>query len=345
MPITVIDDPFKSLSTSLGSSIGQGINEGLTDIVSNRLRVAQQQKQRDQLKDSLQALGYTPADADRLSGLPQDILSQVIKQKVQEPSQRAYADALRAILGNEQQQQGEGESSQSLPDFSQLTGQQAKDITQLALQKRQNEEKNLATAFKETKEDRSSITNSYKAAIDQEGPLNRLEQLSQKDKLPNPTFYTLMSKAGLNIKGLTSGDAQEFEKISTNFLRFAKNIFGSRLTNYDVQSFLRTVPTLENTKEGKLRIINQMRLINEAAKIRYKAMRAIMKDNNGKPPFDLSERIEDRVGEEIDQLAKRFTSGNTFSSLPSAEQYKGKKIRDTETGEVLVSDGTQWRKA
>ena len=54
---------------------------------------------------------------------------------------------------------------------------------------------------------------------------------------------------------------------------------------------------------------------------------------------DLADRKSEKT---IDELVKRFDEIGQFSSLPAASQFKGRKIRDKDTGEILVSDGENW---
>lgn len=108
---------------------------------------------------------------------------------------------------------------------------------------------------------------------------------------------------------LLSPDSQEFRKLSNDFLKDAKETFGSRLTNYDVQTFLATVPTLSQSDEGKRRVITNLRSFNEAALLRKKAMDQIIKDNGGRRPANLDTLVEDRIAPQLDALAQKFKAG------------------------------------
>jgi len=108
---------------------------------------------------------------------------------------------------------------------------------------------------------------------------------------------------------LLSPQSQEFKKLSNDFLKDAKETFGSRLTNYDVQTFLATVPTLSQSDEGKRRVITNLRSFNEAAILRKKAMDQIIKENGGKRPANLDTLVEDRIAPQLDALAQKFKMG------------------------------------
>lgn len=104
-------------------------------------------------------------------------------------------------------------------------------------------------------------------------------------------------------------DTEEFEKLSNNFIDQAKSIFGSRITDADLKSFMSTVPTLANTDEGKKAIIRNMRVFNKAAEVKANAMKQIIKENDGKRPENLAILVEERAQANLDKLAKRFESG------------------------------------
>jgi len=108
------------------------------------------------------------------------------------------------------------------------------------------------------------------------------------------------------IQRTTSPNTEEFEKLSATFLRGAKDIFGGRFTNEEMKAYLAMIPTLANTDKGKIDIINDFELFNKAANIKYKAMNQIIKENGGKRPYDLAERVEERVQPQLDKLSYAF---------------------------------------
>jgi len=101
-------------------------------------------------------------------------------------------------------------------------------------------------------------------------------------------------------------DTEQFEKLSTDFIRDAKNVFGSRITDADLKTFLQMIPTLAQTDHGKLAIINNMKMFNEASQIKYKNMKKIIHENGGRRPDNFAILIEEKSKPELDKLAKKF---------------------------------------
>lgn len=104
---------------------------------------------------------------------------------------------------------------------------------------------------------------------------------------------------------LTATDTEEFEKLSNQFISGAKAVFGSRITDADLKAYMAQVPTLANTDEGKLKIIEDMKIANKAERVRAKAMKEIIKEY-GYRPEDLPILVEERAGKELDRLSKEF---------------------------------------
>lgn len=102
--------------------------------------------------------------------------------------------------------------------------------------------------------------------------------------------------------------AEEFEKLSAEFISGAKAIFGSRITDADLRAFMLTVPQLSNTKAGKESIIRNIQLMNKAVHLRSDAMKEIIKENKGHRPIDLAIQVEERIAPTLDKLAQEFIS-------------------------------------
>lgn len=101
-------------------------------------------------------------------------------------------------------------------------------------------------------------------------------------------------------------DTEQFEKLSNDFVRSAKSIFGSRITDADLRVFMSMIPTLSQTDKGKRDIINNMKSFNKANEVKYKTMRNIIKENKGIRPANLQELVEDRAKPELDRISQQF---------------------------------------
>ncbi len=176
--------------------------------------------------------------------------------------------------------------------------------------------------------------------------LGILEDLDKSDKLPKDLERLNVDEEGnLRLPFLASPEAQRFVKTLNEFSEGAKDTFGSRVTNFDLAQYLRRYPTLLNSKEGRRQLIQQMKVVNQINSVYYKNLKSVYDKAGGVRNIDadIAERFAEQLSEDkVSELSKKFAQIGEFSTKPNAAEFKGKKIRDKETGEVLVSDGIDW---
>lgn len=178
----------------------------------------------------------------------------------------------------------------------------------------------------------TKMNEEYKGIRESAHKLDRMEQLVKGGKLSGPKVAASLQALsegfsafvpgfgpihlpGLNFKSALKPDSEEFEKLSMDFIKNAKTIFGSRITDQDLKSFMATVPNMMMTDEGKLRLIKHMRFYNDAIRSRYDAMRGVLKKHDDYAPRNFELKIEDAASKKLDQLANEFK----FSLKPKAE--------------------------
>jgi len=173
--------------------------------------------------------------------------------------------------------------------------------------------------------------------------LNILQDLSPKvtglDRLNiNPVTGELF------IPGLASADAQRYVKTLNDFTTNAKDSYGARVTNFDLQQFMKRLPTLANSEEGRNQILKQMQIINSVNALREHTLQAIIEANGGirKIDMDEAERLADKkIAPELKKLKAEFKEldSSVNASIKNAE----KKLKDiAPKGRVAVrkADGT-----
>lgn len=178
------------------------------------------------------------------------------------------------------------------------------------------------------------IRDKYKGALEDNRSLDRMERLIETKNLSRPRFASLIGALkhgiggyiGLDLTSMLTPESQEFEKLSQGFLKGAKNIFGSRITDNDLNAFMKTIPNLSQSREGKRRIIYNMRLFNEATIAKKKAADEILNENNGHVPRNFEGLIESRAKDQLDNIAERFNAGY---QKPKKEHHK---LKDTFLG-------------
>jgi hypothetical protein len=173
-----------------------------------------------------------------------------------------------------------------------------------------------------------------------------LEGLEKSKKLPEDIErLNVDSEGNLRLPFLASPEAQRYVKTLNEFSTGAKDTFGARVTNFDLAQYLRRYPTLLNSAEGRRQLYEQMKLVNQINAVYYKNLQKVYDKAGGVRNIDAdaAERFAERLSEEkVNELASKFQDIGPFSSRPSASEFKGKKIRDKETGEIFQSNGADW---
>ena len=85
----------------------------------------------------------------------------------------------------------------------------------------------------------------------------------------------------LLIPGLASTEAQQFVKTVNDFTIQAKDSYGARVTNFDLNQFMKRLPTLANSAEGRARILEQMRIINDLNKMYESSLHDVFEQHGG----------------------------------------------------------------
>ena len=225
------------------------------------------------------------------------------------------------------------------------------NLAKIMQSQKDSSSKEKASRFKETKEARKDIVKQAQAARENDMRLGRMQELNRSGKLISGLYNDALKKFGIDFDVLKNPESIEFQKLSTDFLRNAKEIFGARVTNFEVNTFLKAIPSLSQSPEGRERIIRNLQLFNKGAQLRLNAMKDVMKENKGVPPYDLSEQIEEKIGPQLGEISEEFIKGSSltsessqvFEKLPSPKDHTGKVIRDTETGKRYKSNGKTWK--
>lgn len=173
-----------------------------------------------------------------------------------------------------------------------------------------------------------------------------LDSLNKSGKLPTDFGRLNLDKEGnLRFPFAASPEAQRFVKTLNEFSASAKDTYGARVTNFDLQQYLKRFPTLLNSEEGRRQIIEQMKIVNEINSVYYKNLQDVFSKAGGSRKIDpdvAEDLAEKRSQDAISELVKKFDSIGDFPSLPAASEFKGKKFRNRETGEIMISDGLNW---
>jgi len=167
-------------------------------------------------------------------------------------------------------------------------------------------QKEKAERFKITATERKEIADKAKSARQQLHDLDRLEELEKTGKLDTPGYVEFLKRSGIDIPALMNPESEEFQKLAAGFLRDAKSVFGSRVSNYEIEQFLKTIPSLSQSPEGRKRVIANLKYLQRGNLAYAEALKEVTKENEGIPPYDLTEQIDDRIDSKLDKISQKF---------------------------------------
>jgi len=106
--------------------------------------------------------------------------------------------------------------------------------------------------------------------------LSRLDQLNKTDKLPSGVgrWNVDYEKGEVKVPALATDETQLFAKTVNDFTTQAKDSYGARVTNFELDRFLKRLPTLANTTGGRDLILSQMKIINELNQLEAESLKA-----------------------------------------------------------------------
>jgi len=225
-----------------------------------------------------------------------------------------------------QQQQPSGIRSKSNPADARMAVQKRREEHEAMKHERDRQEKHQ----EESRTYRKELNTQRKELREDSMRLTKMKDLIKTGKLTNPSFHSAITAAGegilgphvglkFDLKHLESSESQEFEKLSTDFVKGVKNIFGGNVGNQATQTFLNTIPNLKQSNQAKAAVINNMEVLLKGKELRATTAEKIIKENKGLVPADLEFMIEERIEPQLEKLAEKFRKGVDKQKVMSEE--------------------------
>jgi hypothetical protein len=116
-----------------------------------------------------------------------------------------------------------------------------------------------------------------------------------------------------------------------------------------IEAAQRTKANLSDPKASKEKVLKREIQESKKAEALEQAYTEILAENNDVQPRDFETKIRKRAKEieketKIEVASQAGNTSDVFEELPEASKYKGRTIRNPETGELLKSDGKKWVK-
>lgn len=153
----------------------------------------------------------------------------------------------------------------------------------------------------------------------------QLERLNDSKKLPEGLENANINwtTGEIRFPKFANAETQQYVKTVMDFMSTAKDSFGARVTNFEVGLFLKRLPTLANTEEGRRVILKQMQAIEKLNVLHEQSIREVY-DHYGTQKIDRAsaERIaEDYRADEQKSLLKEFAE-----SMHAQETHEARSL-------------------
>ena len=212
-------------------------------------------------------------------------------------------ELVKHLLEREQRGQQVKEKVGEEKEYSPFEGMTPKERVQAQSEFRKSNEPIFREAQSKTK-----------AAKSEKASLKILDDLNNSGKLPSGMGSIIIDphtggiRPTAQLAGLANPETERFVKTVQDFTTKAKDTFGSRVTNFDLANFMKRLPSLLNTPEGRRQIIRQMEILSDINNQYYKALSDVYKKHklgniSEEDAAEMAESmIEDREKELLEEL-------------------------------------------
>lgn len=348
---------FGDLGVGIGSLLG-GIGSFGARKLSEKSEKEHQAKEDKDLENMLRQQGYTDTEIATIKYMPShlrgkallDLQQQKQVAQQQQASRSAYQNAVANLLGKG--------GAQEAVDLSALSDKELDKLLNLSMKYQELGSKDVSARQKTAAPIKREIIKEYKSSQKSGDALQQLEDLTNYGDMDSPLWITALRTLRLDSPALMKADSAVFEKVRNEFLPQMKATFGARITDKDLEMFIKGLPDLSQSKEGRLKVIKIMKEVNKASKARYDALKSIEKEHGDKLPYNIESLVEDRVETKLDHIADNLrkihvpgfgeriseqepTQEFKSAELPPAASFDGRVLRGPQ-GQQLKSVNGKW---
>jgi len=309
MTIYTTPEAFEDLTPTpaerISAGLGQGISSGLAMLIGNKIQNMRAESQRQNLLKK----GFPPQIAEVWGEL-----SEGGKTKFAE----LFMDEVQRNLGGQDSIEIE-EAKMASPQVREMGLTPKESVAR----EEKRYDKNLPLFQEHEKKRRALETENLK--------IDQLQRLNQTDALPqglgriNVNFKT----GELLLPAAATPETQLFVKTINDFLAGAKDTFGARVTNFEVDRFMKRLPSLANTQEGREIILRQMEIINELNQLHDEGILNAFENAGGLRKLDYDAAIRNArkdTHKREKELKKEFSGLSQRNLKPQVEIEKDEII-------------------
>lgn len=323
---------------AIGQSLGEGMGGALQLLINQKLEDLQEARERRKAQINYQELlskGFTPNEASLWLKFTEGGKTHLAKEIVERQQRQNGLD--RRGLGQQPTTGLDFLQEKVTPQGEEIeAGIESENLTPKEKTARQeNRYKQNLPIFQEY-EKRVQGHNSEGLS------LQRLQELNKTGKLPQglQRWNVNLSSGELRLPFLANAETQAFVKTINDFTTKAKDSFGARVTNFELNRFMKRLPTLLNTEEGRSVILRQMEIINQINNLHDQALLDAFDKEGGlrNIDYDKAKKIADKQSKPmVENLKKEFISLESKSKKALKKREKN-ALKKVEKGTKLTED-------
>jgi len=174
-----------------------------------------------------------------------------------------------------------------------------------------------------------------------------LKDITLRDNLPHAIVKQAIDKmfslVGIkNTQRLWSGDTQLYQSIAKEFLKQGRTLFGSKPTQKEMEWLMEAIPSLMNSPEGRLQILEHMRYAYDLADTNYDAMMELHDKYQDRLPNDFEFKLSKRSDQLVNKIRKAWETsqfeGEEQQPFKVGTHYKTNDYSTLPNGTIVTRD-------
>ncbi|CAB4166821.1 hypothetical protein UFOVP844_58 [uncultured Caudovirales phage] len=324
---------------AIGSTLGEGFQKAGLMQGQEKMKLAAEQRLMDRKKSFGPLLDNALAVVQDPQATPEMKVGALTKYVQETGDNKSVSSILGQILKNSNNEaQAEADYNLLKPVYENfgislpetrpkgVSPQAVRGLGNIATPRYESESDKLAAQA--NAEYQKQIFTDYEAAEASDVRLNQQLGLANSGQLPTPAMVKTMDYLGFPLGILSNPAAELYEKVTQSNVLDVSKAFPGAIKNFEIESYMKTIPQLINSDDGKKIIIENKLIENDQKRQNALISQKIIEENNGRMPKDYRYQMMDRTRE---------------SRLKNAEKYKEnieRAINITEYPTQKVEKGT-----
>lgn len=334
------DEPVGSLKNYASNAL-----QNLLNMTAEHLY---ERKQAYNKMSGLRAMpGMTQEKAQLLSSLPDSLLGPMLKQLGQQGQDQEMLRQINSVMGGGQLPSGEQALQGQQQPLTQLSPRNAIEISKLQLKKQALEQQKEIRNEASTQKYREKLSEDALRAPQDELRWTNIIKAAQSGQIRAGNKQAIMEKFGIQNFFRDPSTEQAQAEIARLNLGVAR-AFGpgmGRIMQSEFQAHQEGLVKAWNTPQGMVAIGMNRMLESKIPVILNDAKRQVIRDNKGKVPKDLTDKVEEKATPQLRKLLKRMNKNFELALANKMPDWESARFNPTsyEEGTEAKYKGVTWR--